>query len=184
HRRRYLPGDRMSQSGESAQQPGLILATVLQLWDEIVHGRAAEPFQLDDWPLIASSVGGYLANRGDELASAPQLRGLLRSWLRPRPRPGISSGAAELEFETFLVSWALSDRPDAVQCWEQLSEPQRMDPAAHIARATGWGTDKPSAATAVRYPYLDWPDLDPNNQAGELVDAAVAALPNSRMSCA
>jgi hypothetical protein len=167
----------MSQGRETAQQPDQMLGSVLHLWDEVWQGRADRPARLSDWPQVNETVGGYLADRGDQLIRASKLRDLLRSWLCPRRGRGADGQAADIEFETFLVSWALSGRSDAVRRWEDLGSPLRMDPAEHIDRATGWGAAKPSAAT-LRYVYLDRHGVYPDGQAGELVDAAVADLLN------
>lgn len=167
----------MSQSGGAAPQRDSTLAAVLQLWGKVFDGLAAEPTRPGDWPAVAGTVGGYLAGGGGELIRAAQLRERLRAWLRLRP--GTVGESAELEFETFLVSWLLSARPDAVRRWEDLELPLRMDPAAHIARAIGWDADKPVAADAVRYPYLEGKDLHPGGRAGDLVTGAVAELLNS-----
>ena len=165
----------MSQGGEAARDQ--VLATVLHLWDEVLQGRAAEAVRLSDWPELSGTVGGYLAARGDQLIRASELRDLLRSWLCPRQGRGPVGQGADIELETFLVSWTLSGRPDAVRRWEELGRPLRMEPAGHIQRAAGWGAAKPSAGT-LRYPYLDRRGVHPDGQAGVLVDAAVARLLN------
>jgi hypothetical protein len=167
----------MSQAGETAQQRDQVLATALHLWDEVWQGRAAEAIRMSDWPELSETVGGHLADRGGQLIRASELRDLLRTWLCPRRGRGPIGQPADIEFETFLVSWALSGRSDAVRRWDELGSPLRMDPAGHIQRAAGWGAGKPSAAT-LRYPYLDRHGVYPNGQAGELVDAAVARLLN------
>jgi hypothetical protein len=168
----------MNRGGEDAQQTA-ILAAVLGLWDEVLQGRVAEPTRLADWPLVAETVGGYLTDPAGDLVRAARLRDLLRTWLRPRPGCGVAGEAAEPEFETFLVSWALADRPAAARRWERRGLALRMDPAEHIGRATGWEIDNPSTAGRVRYPYLDRQGVFPGGQAGELVDDAVAELLNS-----
>ena len=168
----------MSQGGEPSQQRDQVLAAVLHLWDEVWQGRAAEPVRLSDWPELCEMVGGHLADRGDQLVRASELRDLLRTWLYPRQGRASAGAPTDIEFEAFLVSWALSGNPDAVRRWEELGSPLRMDPAEHIQRATGWGgAVKPSAAM-LRYPYLDMRGMHPDGQAGELVEAAVANLLN------
>jgi hypothetical protein len=165
--------------GEEGAQQSEILAAVLGLWDEVLLGRAAEPTRIAEWPVVAETVGGYLADRGGALIRAAPLRDLLRTWLQPRSGRGLPGEAADLEFETFLVSWALSDRRAAARQWERRGLTLRMDPAEHIGRAAGWDGDNPSTIGRVRYPYLDKQGVFPSGQAGELVDDAVAELLNS-----
>jgi hypothetical protein len=164
----------MSQGGETPQQRQQVLTTVLHLWGEVWQGRAPDPDRLPGWPQVSQTVGGYLADHGDRLIRASKLRDLLRTWLCPRQGRGAGGQAADLEFETFLVSWALSGRSDAVRRWRELGRPLRMDAAEHIRRAAGWDAAKPYAA-ALRYAYLG---VYPGGQPGELVDAAVAELLN------
>lgn len=165
----------MNQDRDVDRRASALIAA-LHLWDDVVSGRAAEPMDSLHWS-AASLIGGQLVDENGMLLPASQLCDRLCTWLRPRTGSGRTATA--LDLDTFLVSWALSGRSDAVERWTEQDSPPRMDPSAYAARAAGWDRDDPREITTSRYRYLSLEEMRPDNVAGELVDVAVAELLNA-----
>jgi hypothetical protein len=141
-----------------------VLRAVLQMWDDLHNGMA--PPLPDE--TVRRTVGGHLWAADGRLVPPSRLRAHLLSWLHPRVPPGSSD-----EFDAFLVSWRLSIRPSRVAVWTAAGAPRRIEPGPHLARATGWGPDRPGTAQPLMVDYFDTADLYPDGGTGVLVDAAV-----------
>lgn len=160
-----------------------VLRGALTFWAALLDGvpawRVLPPEALD---AVLAAVGGWLVNPDGTPQRAEMVRRSLLSWLAPRPgAPAPDPRLEEYGYEVFLVSWGLSIRAGAMAAWRDSNRPRRIDPAVYLARATGWGRDRPAPAPVRDYLYLASPDLSPEGDrgAGRLVEAGVAVLLNA-----
>jgi hypothetical protein len=160
-----------------------VLGSLLAIWAALLDGVPLSAQPTESVNGVMSVVGAQLLTSDGELRRVHEVRRMLKQWVAPRPGARRSPSEAE-EYEIFLVSWGLSVRSKSLARWRAAGSPRRLDPAAHLRRASGWGMDQPALAAPRDHIAFGRRDLppEPGGGAGALVECAVAELLNVGVS--